>query len=380
MKYSKYLAALLLGSVVSFALGWQAKSLFMPALNDAAVLAQVSNISLLEKSAVDDSGPAKADSVQEETDAMEAIQSPVSQSDGSSEFEQALSELAQLSERLENGELIEDLDAQISRFMDIVIQLGENRYGRTQEKFARVATQILSSKKLFAAFIDYYPKLPNASDQHEFAIVFLNPRGVDSPFRENHILDKIKSNDQASTWLRTLSNWGVQEASTVDYLLDQIPYLNDPDDLASAIIASNNVVRPKGASDSEFMPAREDAASIYEPYFDAEEDAVRAAAIGTLKTFPRDDTEELVTQAMADQSVAVKQQAVSVIRARKLKSKVIQDSLLGLIRNENEMLQVRSFAVAALRETAPEGSISLEIIEIARDLRQQQMIEMGSQQ
>ncbi len=106
---------------------------------------------------------------------------------------------------------------------------------------------------------------------------------------------------------------------------------------------------------------------------------MRAAAIGTLASFPRENINELVDQAMNDQSPMVKQSALSVVRAHGLDTEEIRDSIVALMRDDSLPIHVRSNAVFTLGKTVESGTIPQEIIELADSIRQLELKELRSQ-
>ena len=229
-----------------------------------------------------------------------------------------------------------------------------------------LSQQIQDSHELYRAFLDQYPNLPQ-QDQWNFAGFLLDSDSTANKFRENYIVEKLKAGEHTSTWLSVLSERGIRENSTLDFLIEQISYLTEPDHLAAAITASSSIFEPSIISTRLAIPRRDDVAKLYEPFFESQQEAVRSAALGTLVSYPRSNEIELVERALEDESINFRQEALNVLIQRSLNSTSLQSNLYEIIRNTEEPDYIRRSASMALQKNATTRPPQ-DVIDIANEL------------
>ena len=359
MKYSAHISILFV-ILISFTLGWRfnTSSIETPH-NDSSMPVAVDDVRAPDQG--------RAGSVQHLTAGDEEQQlNPSSQSSSLSaqdKIDGIKLKLAKLAQQLKNGVFIEDLNLQIDDF--IAIFKGTDVQEHFMEQL-KVISLIQGSPELYTAFLDRYPSLPE-EDQWLVESLLLGHNSVGNKFREKYIVEKLNAGEHASTWLQVLSRGGIREESTLDFLIEQISYLTDPNDLAAAITASSSIFEPSMASAELAMPRRDDVSDLYQPYFDSEEESVRTAALGTLVSYPRPNEIDIVERALNDQSLNYRHEALNVLMQRPLKATSVQTTLYGIIRNTDEPYYIRHSASIALQINATTRPPQ-DVIDIANEL------------
>lgn len=180
--------------------------------------------------------------------------------------------------------------------------------------------RILGEKELRALIRDnpeinyaLLDKFMNIEDDHvrnQLGLVFMINNGSQRPFLEPKVMEKIKLGEHRSEWLEVIGQWGLQAKSNIAYLLDEIPYFDNPADVGSSIRA---IAGSSWAESSALSPSEQSYVSETVRRYHASENAsVRAASVAALRTFPSEDIEQRLIDALQDTEALVRNEAMQV--------------------------------------------------------------------
>ena len=172
------------------------------------------------------------------------------------------------------------------------------------------------------ALLDQLMDIESDQVRSKLETVFMINNSVHRPFLEPKVMDKIKLNENRSQWLRVVGDWGLQAKSNIDYLIEEMPYFENPVDVGSSIRAISN---SSWAMSSALSPDEQRAISeTVKNYYDSEHAEVRAASIAALRSFPGSDFEERLIIALQDPSEIVRNEASMIYRNNPFPSTEIQ--------------------------------------------------------
>jgi len=246
-------------------------------------------------------------------------------------------------ELLPSGSLDQTLSA--SQIIDYLThRLGDRHSSIFRET---ILLKLLRDKpELSFALIDQFATIDHARTQQQLGVVLMHNNALKQHFLEPRLMEKIKLNQDRSEMLELLKDGGLQSNSSINYLVEEIPYMDNPKDAASAISA---IAQSSWANNSLVLPAaRERISNLMSEYLQSEYPEVRAASIAAISSFPSVDYENQVLEGFDDDSSLVRSQAMNLYFNKPFDSPELVSSLVLRVQNQNTSYAERSSLVRGL--------------------------------
>ena len=182
------------------------------------------------------------------------------------------------------------------------------------------------------ALIEQYAGINEPQTRLELGNLLAQSNMSRRPFLEPQLMEKIKQNEDRSAMLELLGQWGSQSKQNIDYLAQEIPFMENPEDTAAAIAAisrsswvSSNVLSPE-----EFNQLT----SLVNNYRSSEHPKERAAAIAALRTMPSENYQQQIIKGLNDQSAIVREQALGIYAQSPFDSKPLVQDLIQRVQDQ----------------------------------------------
>ena len=238
---------------------------------------------------------------------------------------------------------------------DQIFEFLRNRNGFDSGYFIPVSRRIGEDLELAGQILDRLLDLDD-KDTLERVINHLQLSNHMSEFEiEKQILERIKSGDQPSEWLRVLGALGVGSADSLSYLSEQLPYYSEQSDLTAAINALAGFQHGFNDYSSIAPETRRAVVSQIEPYLYDDDPKVRAAAISSLSSHPRPDREQLLISAIQDDNDLVQREAFGAILFSSIQSPALKQALFDAVRDTERSMENRLRASSALNKYMLDG-------------------------
>jgi len=183
-------------------------------------------------------------------------------------------------------------------------------------------------------------------------------------FMESAILAKMQSDGNLSEWLGLLSEIGVSNEASVEFLSEQMSQLYEEQDIAAAIGAVSK--NPFWMGSQIERGLQEKLKSQIGQYVDSTSPDMRKAVLASLGHFPRDDGENLILNAMDDPSNDIRESAYQSASRSGILSDPLKNKLLQSMQDEGQTTKIRELSYSALLRYKLEN----ENYDALRDFRQ----------
>ena len=247
-------------------------------------------------------------------------------------------------------------------YLDFLQNKDEYEITRHPELLARLQENSEFVEQLLTGYLD-------ANDEEtkrklRMTVAMLN----DSPIIEQSILDKMRSGNNVSDWLGLLSNLGVRQESSLQFISDQMPQLYEEQDIISSIGAFSN--NPMWSYHPISRDLRDQISGQIAQYAESTSPKMRMAVLDSLASFPLEKSEALLIEALNDPSEDIRGTALSVMWGSTIQSEQLKTHLLRTVENDTRSLGVRSMAYYALSQYELEGSDYDKVRDIGLRIRE----------
>ena len=191
---------------------------------------------------------------------------------------------------------------------------------------------------------------------------------------ERYVVDRIRSGDAIEKWAELLEIHSVMLAESFEYLTNRLPLATGPRAQEVIIKATQETsfIRPPVTPQ-----IKRELRDLYEPYFESPHAGVRAAAVESQLSLPRDDQPQRLIDALNDESIQVRRAALHVLYNRETREAEVIATLLRMAADEGLSLDLRASYIEAAQAANATGSYEDEVYELLisiNALRQQRGI------
>ena len=224
--------------------------------------------------------------------------------------------------------------------------LDEYAVDELAEKEALLLKQLKQSPQLIDELLDIYLGLQSGPEKQLLRSLFATTQSLAI---ESYAIEQIKTGEPKSTsdWLALLRDSGIQASSTRNDLLAKLPSLTNSPDLRSALLA----ITPHVVSPEE----RQTVLRELDAFVDHTNQQVRSAAIESLSKWGGNEHAHIIEDALFDTSTEVRTAALLAAFSSTIRSEKIKASLLHIMNDSNEDLDLRTEAHSALSGYSLEG-------------------------
>jgi len=217
----------------------------------------------------------------------------------------------------------------------------ENLSSMDREAFDRYLNTVVTdnidiSKELLIGILDVLPTITDSKTWYRVVDFLSFSRDINGQDRnyvaEDWVMGKVRDAEQQGQWLEVASHLGVWRKGNAEFLANNLESFHDSESRVSALLALSRYIdldRMRSVGLDSGSAANLAAAKI-ERFFNSEHELERAAAVSTLRSFPSNNYNERIVNALDDPSESVRLSAIFTLSGggRRPNEMAIKDGLI----------------------------------------------------